>query len=213
MRLQRCLISASRKSSRIPAVAAILLCVSLPVVAQRAEVRAVVAPRAVSVDVTLIHDGATVIDAIESGMRSEVAFEIRLYRPLDGLAGLLGDQLVAEYHPSFVAFRDRFTREYVIESPIGAQRRFSSRDEFLQEFFSIRSFTVPTGALPEIDDHYLLGRVELRPVKLVPALRLLQALRPGETIATPWQRLDLHRLDRNRVESAEGERRQTGDSP
>ncbi|TVR00422.1 MAG: hypothetical protein EA403_11860 [Spirochaetaceae bacterium] len=176
--------------------------------AQRAEVRAVIAPRAVSVDVLLIHDGTAVIEALESGMRSEVAFEIRLYRPLDGLAGLLGDQLVAEYHPSFIAFRDRFTREYVIESPVGAQRRFASRDEFLREFFAIRSFAIPTGAIPEINEHYVLCRVELRPVKLVPALRLLEALRPGETIATPWERLDLYRLD-----SAGGKPVRSGGTP
>ena len=191
MRWHPCLTSASRRINRLATVLLISL-ISVPTAsAQQAAVRAVLGSQAISVDVTLIHDGHAVIDALESGMRANVAFEVRLYRPLHGLAGLLGDQLVAEYHPSFVAFRDRFTREYVIGSPVGAQRRFSDRGEFLREFFTIRGFSVPTGGVSELGSHHLLSRVELRPVKLVPALRLLDALRPGEVIATPWQRLNL----------------------
>jgi hypothetical protein len=194
MRSQRSLKTGSRRNRRALVVFALLTAFGARVHAQQITVSALVGLRSVSVDITLVHDGRVVLESLNRGMRSQVTFEIRLYRPLDGIAGLLGDRLVAEYHPSYVAFRDVFTREYVIESPVGAQRRFESADAFLSEFFAIRTFPIPTDTITDVDEHYLLAQVVLRPVMLVDALRLLDAVRPGESVVTPWTRVELRSL-------------------
>ena len=174
----------------------ILLCVLLAAVnpslrAQEAVVSARVGPRSVSVAIELEHNGERVLQALDAGMRSEITYVIRLYRPSGGLARLLGDRLVAEYHPSFIAYHDPFSREYVIESAVGTLRRFESAAEFLEDFYTLAAFPIPVNTIADIGRHYLLAHVELRPVRLVPVLDFLGAVRAGEAVITPWKRLEL----------------------
>lgn len=185
-----------RALSRSVLLPALLCAVLTPafIGAQDLAVDARVGPRSVSVAVELRHTGESVLAALEAGMRSEITFAIRLYEPLRGVARLLGDRLLAEYHPSFIAYRDPFTREYVIESAVGTQRRLDSATEFLEDFFTLAAFPIPIDPAADIDRYYLLCQVELRPVRLVPALGFLGAVRPGETVVTPWTRFELEEL-------------------
>ncbi|TVQ36664.1 MAG: hypothetical protein EA384_13995 [Spirochaetaceae bacterium] len=169
----------------------LLFTVAGPLSAQEASVVTRIGPRSISVAVELDYRGEQVLESLAAGMRSEITFSIRLYQPVRGPSRLLGDRLIAEYHPSFTAHRDPFTREYVIESAVGTQRRISSADVFLEEFFSLAAFPVPTNTIDDLEYHYLMCQVELRPVRLVPALDFLGAVRPGDTVVTPWRRVDL----------------------
>lgn len=196
MHSRRCSISALKRNDSRGLLFTLLLLVLLPALsppaaAQHAEVETRIGPRSISVAVELDYVGERVLQALADGMRSEITFTIRLYRSLGGPARLLGDRLVAEYHPSFIAYRDPFTREYVIESAVGTQRRIESAESFLQEFYSLAAFPVPTNTIADLDRHYLLCQVQLRPVRLVPALDFLGAVRTGDTVVTPWQRVEL----------------------
>ena len=192
MRSRACSINALRKSDSRLLLCALLIAVFTPLSAQEVSVETRVGPSSISVAVVLVQTGDQVIEALAQGMRSEIIFTIRLYRPLVGPARLLGDRLVAEYDPSFIAYRDPFTREYVIESAVGTQRRISSAESFLQEFFSVAAYPIPTNTIGDIGNHYLMCQVELRPVRLVPALDFLGAVRPGDAVVTPWKRVELY---------------------
>ncbi len=202
MHSRLCSRTSSRRNSRRALHRSVLLFALLGVVtapapadSQSLTVDARVGPRSVSVAVGFQYEGDSVLAALDAGMRSEITFVIRLYQPLRGLARLLGDRLLAEYHPSFVAYRDPFTREYVIESAVGTRRRLASEAEFLEDFLTLAAFPIPIDPGTEIDRYYLLCQVQLRPVRLVPALDFLGAVRPGEAIVTPWTRFELEALD------------------
>lgn len=201
MHFRLCSRTSSRKNSRRvllrSALMSTVFCafVSTALYGQDLAVDARVGPRSVSVAVGFQYEGESVLAALEAGMRAEITFAIRLYQPLRGVARLLGDRLLAEYHPGFIAYRDPFTREFVIESAVGTQRRLESEAEFLEDFFTLAAFPIPIDPTADIDRYYLLCQVELRPVRLVPALDFLGAVRPGETVVTPWIRFELDVMD------------------
>jgi len=189
--LPRCLKTALKRSKPLAYLLSFFLVTAFPAAAQEANLRLVYSPDRLAVQVGLTgYDGADVISAVDSGMRSRMTVVLRLYQKKGGITGILGDRLVQERREQFEARYDPFSRDYVISSETREQR-YRNRGEFLQSFFSPPPMVfhrLPDGSQ---SSGYVLAQVRLEPMKMAPALRLLRFLLPHLTVVTPWKRLEL----------------------
>lgn|GEM_PF-2111546 len=189
--MPRCLKTALKRSRRLAYLLSLIFVTAVPAAAQEANLRLVSSPDRLAVQVGLTgYDGADVISAVDSGMRSRITIVLRLYQKSGGVTGILGDRLVQEQREQFEARYDPFSRDYVISSETREQR-FRRRGEFLQSFFSPPPMVfhqLPDGSQ---SSGYVLAQVRLEPMKVAPALRLLRFLLPHLTVVTPWKRLEL----------------------
>jgi len=147
------------------------------------------------VDIELTgYDPLAVLKALHDGLRSEIQFMARVYRPRRGIFRILGDRLLSEHGYRYEAYWDIFERRYVLISE-GATERFADREDFLRAFFAVSRLRVP---LDEINydtlseqDITVAAQVRLTPMKLVPALGILSFVLRDEVLATDWVRCEI----------------------
>ncbi len=140
------------------------------------------------------YDPLPVLEALHDGLRSEIHFVARVYRPRRGIFRILGERLLSEHGYRYEAYWDIFERRYVLMSE-GATQRFADREDFLRAFFAVSRLRVP---LDEIhydslseDDITVAAQVRLTPMKLVPALGILSFVLRDEVLATDWVRCEI----------------------
>ena len=135
------------------------------------------------------HVRPDVIQSLDEGLRSEISFEIRLYRVSVGLRSLFGDRLIREENVTWEGKRDSFENTYQIFSASGITS-FSDPQVFLDTYYSLHAYSVPfrpkTG-----QNYYLLGRIIARETKLVPPLNLLTPFMKEYRTVTDWRRYDI----------------------
>ncbi len=129
-------------------------------------------------------DPSRVLDTLEDGLRAEVVFQLRLYQKKRGLAGFLGDRLLAERRVVQVASYDLFTGQYVLERDDGPKRRYAASGSFLEDFFSLRGLAMQ--GLSGRGSGYMLGRIRLSPVRFIPPLNIISLFRDRVSLTTPW---------------------------
>lgn len=176
--------------------------VTLHLYADRDEPRALLTVRSSSalqthllLDIALTrYDPLPVLNALHDGLRSEINFIARVYRPRRGIFRILGDRLLIEHGFRYEAYWDIFERRYVLMSE-GAVERFADREDFLDAFFSVSRLRVPLDdigydSLTE-EELTVAAQVRLTPMKLVPALGILSFVLRDEVIATEWVRCEI----------------------
>lgn len=181
-----CSKTASRKTSGpLAAAAAVLLTLLVPTVAAAQELT--ITGRYTADDTLHIEiaDAPTgrLTAALADGMRAEVDVILRVFERVDGLAGMLGDELIAEEHIATRARWDPFAGGYRL-SGHGAtvvEELPSAVDRLL----SISGVPVP----PELfggSDRYLRAQARLRPLRLAERLRLIALALPRYTLRSAW---------------------------
>ena len=80
-----------------------------------------------------------IISALREGLRAEITYQIRIYRKMHGLLGVLGDRLIEESDPSFEARWDIFSKSYVLTDETGTEKYFKDSVPFLSEILHSRS--------------------------------------------------------------------------
>lgn len=150
----------------------------------------------------------TILGNIADGMRAEINFQIEVYRVPHGFFRLFGDRLVEDIHVSRVAAWDLYQKAYVIRQSDGSGDEptatwIQDRQEFARSLFRLDRYKLPWKDFG--DDvsgrsdlaslgrgaAYVLVRVQVRPMKLVPALAILSFLRMEDEIVSSWERLDI----------------------
>ena len=135
------------------------------------------------------HIRPDIIQSLDSGLRSEISFEIRLYRETRGVRALFGDRLLREESITFQGKHDSFENTYQIFSSDGIES-FTDPREFMNNYYNLYSAAVPFH--PEEDErYYLLARIVAQETKLVPPLNLLTPFLRGNRTVTAWRRVDL----------------------
>lgn len=143
------------------------------------------------------YDPSPVLDALHDGLRSEIEFVARVYRPRRGIFRILGDRRLSEHGFRYEAYWDIFERRYVLVSE-GATERFANQEDFLRAFFAVSRLRVP---LDEISDNLseediaVAAQARLTPVKLVPALGLLTFVLRDDVLATEWVRCEIDTVE------------------
>lgn len=140
--------------------------------------------------------------ALRDGLESRLAFTLRCYEHRPGIAGLLGDALLAERTVVRAAFYDFFDRRFVVEQD-GRRSSYADEAGFLAAFFTLGDVEIlPAAAGPRSGDRtdrgaagsrYVAARAQYDPVRLSPPLTILTLFGVAARHTTPWVRRDVPR--------------------
>lgn len=176
----------------------ILACVGMPAFALALDAQ--VARATGGISVTISAGDPPIVDVLHTlrdGMRAEITFVIQVYHRSDGLFRLFGDRLVQEVRVTRAARWDAFSSQYVISGTDRPDVRTSSNTDFEREFFDLSGFVLPWSFVDgdssgdSAGSSYLMVQMQVRPMKLVPALAILSFLRMEREIASGWQRIEI----------------------
>lgn len=132
-----------------------------------------------------------VIDSLEKGFEAEIFFEIRLYERVTGFLSLFGDKLIIEEKPYYIAGIDLFEKNFYITADTNEVFVFKTEAEFIQSFFKMSSYILHESVLEKDKEYYVLGRIQLNHVKLVPPLDLI-SLFYSTGFITDWVEIQLN---------------------
>lgn len=127
-----------------------------------------------------------IIESLDKGLRSEISYEIKIYQETSGLRSIFGDRLIWEEHIHYEGKRDNFSNDYQLVSDSGT-RRFSEPEVFLEHYYELKNYSIPFSPVPG-EDYYLLGRIVVEDIKLVPPLNLLTLFMRENRTVTDWHR-------------------------
>lgn len=114
-----------------------------------------------------------ILKSLNEGLKSEIFFQLRLYKKNKSSISIFGDLIVAEKKPFFVAYRDFFSNLYVIETSENKKNTFSETDIFMENFSRISSYRFYNIANLDTQEYYILARIIINPVKLEPPLHII----------------------------------------
>lgn len=150
---------------------------------------------------------AAITASLEDGMRAELDLLLRVFEPVGGIAGLLGDRLLAAERVELVLRHDPFVGGYRLErrrvrisgdlAPARrhgtARRTFAGVDEAVAALLAPRGVALPPEIRGTVADaggpatgRYLRARVRLRPLRLADRLRLVALVLPRYTLRSGW---------------------------
>jgi hypothetical protein len=147
---------------------------------------------------------------LRDGLESRLAFTLRCYEHRPGIAGLLGDALLAERTVVRAAFYDFFDRRFVVEQD-GRRSSYADEAGFLAAFFTLGDVEIlPAEAGPRsvgaearprggrtdrgaAGSRYVAARAQYDPVRLSPPLTILTLFGVAARHTTPWVRRDVPR--------------------
>ena len=129
-----------------------------------------------------------VMDSLYKGTRSEIQFQIRFYRIKKGISGIFMDTLLEEIILIQEARMEEYNDQFII-AQAGETRAYTREEDLLDSFMKLTDFPVPAEYLGE--DIYILARIKLCTIKLLPPLTILNLFLPETRITTPWTRFAL----------------------
>jgi len=144
---------------------------------------------------------------LRDGLESRITFTLRCYEHRPGIAGLLGDALLAQRTVVRAAFYDFFDRRFVVEQD-GRRASYADEAGFLAAFFTLRDVELlpaaetPRSVGPRSGDRtdqgairrrYIAARAQYDPVRLSPPLTILTLFGVAARHTTPWERRDVPR--------------------
>ena len=131
-----------------------------------------------------------IFNRLEEGLRSEIVFSIHVYRETHGILRLFTQRLVHEETFLQEARWDVFSNQYVLKRETGEILKFSRKEDFISEFFSLKNY--PLNFFPETDEkYYTLGRINVETIIFLPPLNILSSIIPANIVTTAWQRHEL----------------------
>jgi hypothetical protein len=131
-----------------------------------------------------------VLTALEDGLKSQIIFQIKVYEKRDDFFSFLGDRLVSEYFPTFIAYKDFFDNTYIIEDHSGKKKSYSDTDKFLNAFFSLKDFIMEGMDESRFSSYYVVVSVQMDSVRLIAPFTLLYLFPFKERFSSQWVRKD-----------------------
>jgi hypothetical protein len=143
--------------------------------------------RRVVVSVTLRQPPiASIVDALQDGLKSEIVFELRLYRRQSGFLAWLGDRPIVSLRETRVASFDPFAARYVTFRDGRQEESFSDQAEFLRHFLSLSEHTLGTVEAGSGGLYYVLARIRLSPVRIIGPLNIVTLFSSENLVTTDW---------------------------
>jgi hypothetical protein len=177
----------SKAKGYIPILLFLLLLSPAPSSAQEARVEASLRGQRVYGSVEYVGSHSQeVLASLWDGLKAEITFQVRLYRQNRGFFAFIGDRLLVERRVSQIAYFDFFENRYKIQrdgEPLG---EYAAEVEFLDSFFSLASVELGEIEPSDAQNHYLLGRVRMMPVKIIEPLNIIILFSSGTAFTTPW---------------------------
>ena len=136
----------------------------------------------------------SILDSMEIGHRTEIEFVIRVYQNKPGFFSFLGDRLETEGSESYVATRDPVSGIFKIEKSNGQKIKIENEESFFNTFFSAENIKIDLRGA-EKGEYYILSRIELKVIKLIPPFNLLSDIIPGIITKTDWVKVGTFRIN------------------
>lgn len=136
-----------------------------------------------------------IMESLMDGHRSEVRYEIRVYRKASGFRRLFGNRLIKQEETVYVARWDALDERYIVLIDGIREEWFESSQPFLRFFLSLSEYSMPVPSEMAEND-YLVCRSRIQPIKLVPPLTLLTLIKPELLIVSPWSQITFEKADR-----------------
>jgi hypothetical protein len=130
-----------------------------------------------------------IIESLEKGLRSEITFFLRIFKENSGIVRIFGDQLIEEYTYTSEASKDIFQRGYTIQSD-GITKIISETQKFNRDFYSLYGFPINSSLIKK-GNYYLMGRIRIKRVKLVPPFNLITLFWNDIIKTTGWNRVNI----------------------
>ena len=154
---------------------------------QQVEIQAYQRDGSIYVDAFFSYDDTEeIFRSLGDGLKSEIIFEFRLYEKNEGFFSFFGDRLLLEKRPSYTAYFDVYEDAYVVVETDGTYRQFDNKQTFIDNFFSISDFMLAED-LKNILRHYILARIRLIPIKLIPPLTVIALFAETGNISSSWE--------------------------
>lgn len=189
-----------RSEAKTPVIPILLLLVSTFVSGQEARLDAAVRGRRVYgtveyLDSNFAERGVSasqaVLASLWDGLRAEITFQLRLYRRSSGVFAFLGDRLLRERQVYQVASFDFYENRYKILRDNRITGEYAAETEFLDAFFSLPEIDLGEINTGDGGDYYLLARVRMMPVKIIPPLNIITLFSTDTVFTTPWVEAEL----------------------
>lgn len=123
-------------------------------------------------------DSERIISSLEEGLTAEIIFQFRIYKINRGFFSFLGDRLVVEKKVSYIAFKDFFLNQYVIQADDNTFKYFEAVDDFIINYSTVSNCSLIETNKINPYDYYILIRVTSNPVKLEPPLHIIALFGP-----------------------------------
>ena len=138
--------------------------------------------------------GRNILKSMEIGHRAEIEYRIKIYKKDSGLFSLFGDSLVKDISSSYIGKKDMINGQYIIVSENGKKSIYNSEKEFLEKFYYLENYKIRLSDAKK-GDYYILGKVNLKVIKLVPPFNLFSFIIPGIVESTDWIKADTFRIE------------------
>ncbi|MCL2480354.1 MAG: hypothetical protein FWF38_01440 [Spirochaetaceae bacterium] len=136
----------------------------------------------------------SILDSMEIGHRAEIEFIIKVYQNKKRFLSFLGDRLEKDNSVSYVATRDPVNRIFKIVKSDGQKLRKEDEKSFFDTFFSADDIRIDMSRA-EKGEYYILSRIEMKVIKLIPPLNLLSDIIPGIITKTDWIKVGTFRIN------------------
>jgi len=130
---------------------------------------------------------AQVISSLKGGLKSQLTFQLRLYRRQNAPLDFLGDRLVSARELVRIASLDLIDERFRISDETG-QRAHAEQEVFLEELFSVRDFRMTELAAAEAPRCYIMARARLEPVRVAPPLDIIRLVTRLTSFSSAWVR-------------------------
>jgi hypothetical protein len=127
-----------------------------------------------------------VLVALHDGLKSEIVFELRLYRRQKGFLAWLGDQPLMSLRVSRVASFDPYTSRYVVYQDEQPAESFTNQADFTRYYFALSQYSLGAVESDEPGRFYVLARVRLSPVRLIGPLNIVTLFSADSLVTTDW---------------------------
>ena len=179
--------SSRRNKAKNRVFGAVMLLTAVVPFAQGALLEATIRGRTVYGSMEYVDSrGREVLQSLRDGLRSEITFQLRLYRRNRGLFSFLGDHLLSERRIYQVAAFDVFENHYWIQRDGTTVGEFEQQSRFLDSFFSLPEIEMGEIEAGQANEYYLLARVRMMPVKIIAPLNIVTLFSPDTAFTTPW---------------------------
>ena len=137
--------------------------------------------------------GRNILKSMEIGHRAEIEYRIKIYKKDSGLLSLFGDSLIKDVSSSYIGKKDMINGQFVIVSDKGKKSVYNSEKEFLEKFYYLENLKINMSDAKK-GEYYILGKVNLKVIKLVPPFNLFSFIIPGIVESTHWIKADTFRI-------------------
>ena len=135
-----------------------------------------------------------ILDSMELGHRAEIEFIIKIHQNKPRFLKFLGTRIEKKGSVSYVATRDPVNGTFRIVKSNG--QRITKEDEksFFDTFFSVDNMRIDMKDAGK-GEYYILSRIEMKVIKLIPPLNLLSNIIPGIVTKTDWIKVGTFRIN------------------